>query len=154
VIGGIEGCIVTLIYGGPVAAGVVCGVTLTAAGNAAEDPRNIALSGSVYAEDMWSCLPVASRRYPNPVPATGGSPPPAENPNKEKWKKVCLQTGGSPYVERIQREDACLGDPVAICNRYSTLNDASKKLIGAYCEPGGQDSQDQVTCVWCTPGIG
>jgi len=151
VIGGIAACVLTLIYGGPVAAGVVCGITLPAAGNAAEDLWNNALDGYDYADDMCSGLPDASPTYTDPGPAAGGAQPPAQNPNKDQLKKQCSDAGGIPYVELIQREDACLADPATFCKLYSKFNDASKRLIGAYCE-SKPDSQDQVVCVWCTTG--
>lgn len=149
-VGGIAACVLTAIYGGPVAAAWVCGFSLPAAGAAAEDFWDNTFGDYDYAEDMCSGLPDQSETYTT----TGGGGQPAggseADKKKDAWVQQCTNNNRVPYVERIQRDEACI-DPEATCRTYSRFVDSSKQLIGAVCSRTG-DGQDEVICVWCTSG--
>jgi len=153
VIGGIAACALTDYYGGPAAALAVCGVTIPAAGNAAKDFWNNALSGYDYADDMCSGLPDASPTYASPGDTTGagGGPQPTDphDETKKQLQKQCEAGGGVFQVENIYGEDACSGDPKTICERLTTLKNV--RLLDAWCVPGASAKEnDHVVCLWCT----
>jgi len=149
-VAGIAACVLTAIFL-PIAAPVVCGVTLPAAGKAAKDLWEETIGGYDYAEDVCDGVP-------DQIPSYEGSSEGSDEDEKkiEDLRGKCRKDGLTPVVERIKGETiSCLSDTHAltICKEKSTYRSrVDMKLIGAVCIPGDEGDGDTVVCVFCRSG--